>query len=728
MIRMGRRKPCARRSARYKLDIERLEARELLAYTPAQMLHAYGIDQVKFSNGTVKGDGSGQTIAIVDAFDDPTILSDLQKFDATYGLPDPPSFQKLTPQGQPAANTGWALEIALDVEWAHAIAPKANIILVESADNSGANLYAADVFAASQTGVSVVSNSWGGAEYSGETSADSNFVHSGVTFIFSSGDSGAPPEYASASPNVLSVGGTTLNLDSSGNWVSETGWSGSGGGPSAYEAKPSFQSSVTISSTRATPDVAFDADPNTGVAVYDSNNGGWLQVGGTSLGAPSWAGLIAIVDQGRALNGQSSYSSSDLLTQIYKVSSSDFHDITSGNNGYAAGTGYDFVTGRGSPIANLLIPDLVGGSSQPPVVPPVPTGLTATAGDGQVVLSWSASSGATTYNIYRSLTPGGEGSTPFMTGVTTTSFTDTGLTDGTTYYYTVTAVNSAGESSQSSEVSATPKKAATTLAIDAGGGASGNWVSDTDFSGGRASSTTHSIDTSNVTNPAAQTVYQTQRIGDFTYTVPNLTPGATYTVRLSFAELHWPIAGIRKFNVTINGTQVLTNFDIFATAGGKFKAITESFTATADANGKITIKFTSVRDKAALNGLEILSSSSAAAIGTHWAGLFAHGFHHVAKFAHFIPADSIQPDAHAASRGFGEFARLLSGDSTHSGTTGGALGGGTGVGGITAADAAVATIQNAADNRASDAFAFSPHRGSVAETDWTGDQLGELEV
>src|SRR5262245_16742479 len=111
-----------RRKAR--VSLEPLEARNLLAYSPAQIVHAYGIDLVKFANGAVKGDGSGQTIAIVDAFDDPTIQSDLQRFDATYGLPDPPSFRKLTPQGQPVADAGWALEMALDVEWAHAIAPK----------------------------------------------------------------------------------------------------------------------------------------------------------------------------------------------------------------------------------------------------------------------------------------------------------------------------------------------------------------------------------------------------------------------------------------------------------------------------------------------------------------------------------------------------------------------------------------------------------------------------
>jgi hypothetical protein len=360
-----------RRKNKTRIELEQLEARNLMAgFTPAQINHAYGFDQISYSNGI---NGTGQTIAIVDAFDDPTIQSDLHTFDVTYGLADP-VFTKFTPQGTPAQNTGWDLEIALDVEWAHAIAPGAAIDLVESLDNSTANLYAADVYAAGLTGVSVVSNSWGGSEYSSEAGDDKNFVtptgHQGVTFVFSSGDSGAPAEYPSASPNVLSVGGTTLTLDSNNNWSSETGWGsgfasrffgGSGGGPSRFESIPNFQKGTVSGTKRGTPDVAFDANPNTGVDVFDSNNGGSLEVGGTSVGAPSWAGLIAIVNQGRAVSpgNLSSLKGSDLLSQIYKVSSNDFHDITSGNNGYRVGTGYDFVTGRGSPKANLLIPDLV---------------------------------------------------------------------------------------------------------------------------------------------------------------------------------------------------------------------------------------------------------------------------------------------------------------------------------------------------------------------------------
>lgn len=375
-----------RRKARIR--VEQLEERCLLAYSPMQMLHAYGFDQVKFNGGTVNGDGSGQTIAIVDAFSNRDSngnnlsFSDLQTFDQNFGLLDPPSFKVVYTQGStqvttpPPVDTGWALEMDLDIEWAHAIAPKANIILVNTADNSYTNLLGGDTWAANN-GASVISNSWGSSEFAGETSNDSTFLgHPGVSFVFSSGDGGKPGEYPAYSPNVIAVGGTTLNLDSAGNWLSETGWGngslsqilgGSGGGISKYESKPSYQKNVKQSSSKRTnPDVAYNADPNTGVSVYGQLNGGWQQVGGTSAGAPQWAALLSIVDQGRTYNtnGQTgTLGTKDVLTQLYQVKSSDFHDIISGNNGFKAGRGYDLVTGLGSPVAQNLIPDLVATTS-----------------------------------------------------------------------------------------------------------------------------------------------------------------------------------------------------------------------------------------------------------------------------------------------------------------------------------------------------------------------------
>lgn len=368
---------------RVRLRVEELEPRTLLSATPTglspiQVRQAYGFNQITFNNGTIQGDGSGQTIAIVDAYNDPHIISDLSHFDSTFGLPS----ANLTVENQsggkslPHSNMGWALEISLDVEWAHAIAPGAKLLLVEANSASYTNLFAAVTTAAKTPGVVVVSMSFGGGEFSGETSYDSVFstpsghiggnnLPGGITFVASSGDNGSGVSYPSASPNVLSVGGTTLNVDSQGNYISETGWSGSGGGNSTVESEPTYQQGVQSSGKRGNPDVAYVADPNTGVSVYDTfGYGGWITVGGTSAGAPQWAALIAIADQGRALAGKGSLGNAQAA--IYTLPSSDFHDITSGSNGaYSAGTGYDLVTGRGSPKAILVVAGLLTATSAP---------------------------------------------------------------------------------------------------------------------------------------------------------------------------------------------------------------------------------------------------------------------------------------------------------------------------------------------------------------------------
>jgi hypothetical protein len=359
-------------------SVEPLSTAGPTGYSPQQIRQAYGFDNITFQNGTITGNGAGTTIAIVDAYDDPTIANDLRQFDRQYGLTDP-IFTKVNQWGSatslPAANHGWATEIALDVEWAHAIAPGANILLVEANSNSMGDLLTAVNYARSAPGVVAVSMSWGGGEFAAETSVDSYFTtpagHIGVTFLAASGDSGAPVDFPAVSPNVLAVGGTTLNLDASGNYRGESGWSGSGGGTSSYESQPGYQDSVVTQtgSARTNPDVAYDADPNTGFSVYDSYNNPlsapWGQWGGTSDAAPQWAGLIAIADQGLMLAGQGSLDgATQLLPKLYALPSSDFHDVTGGSSlghpAYAAGTGYDLVTGRGSPRADLIVAALVG--------------------------------------------------------------------------------------------------------------------------------------------------------------------------------------------------------------------------------------------------------------------------------------------------------------------------------------------------------------------------------
>jgi subtilase family serine protease len=352
-------------------------------FSPSQIRHAYGFDQILFFPPTGNqqfpipfwpGNGAGQTIAIVDAFDNPTIASDLKVFDQQYGLPNP-VFTKATPQGLPAVDGGWATEIALDVEWAHAIAPQANILLVEAQSPSVNDLFNAVTYAAKQPGVSVVSMSFGLGEFAGETGYDSVFTtpanHPGVTFVAASGDKGSPPSYPAVSPNVLSVGGTYLNTDAAGNYLSETGWSGSGGGISQYEAKPGYQSGVVQSATQRTnPDVAYSAANGFSVYCTTAFQGttGWQDWGGTSDAAPQWAALIAIANQGRALYGKGSlWGANYPLYQVFP--SSAFNDITTGNNGYAAGPGYDLVTGLGSPKALQVVDGLV--SYNPIIIVPI---------------------------------------------------------------------------------------------------------------------------------------------------------------------------------------------------------------------------------------------------------------------------------------------------------------------------------------------------------------------
>ena len=347
--------------------------------TPSQVSQAYGFSQIVFNSGTksVKGDGTGETIAIVDAYNDPNIAADLAKFDSQYNLPSA-SLTVVNQSGSttslPATDAGWALEISLDVEWAHAMAPGAKILLVEANSSSLSDLTAAVKYASTQA--NVVSMSWGTGEFSGETSLDSLFNVPGVTFVASSGDSGgiSGAEWPAASPNVVSVGGTTLSASSTGTYQGETAWSGyysqgSGGGLSQYESTPSYQTSVFGNQlpSRSTPDVSYDASATNGYAVYDSlgvsGQSGWFEVGGTSAGAPQWSALVAIADQGRSLSGLSSLDSQDTLSLLYSKASTEyqstpstyFNDITTGYNAYyQAGRGYDLVTGLGSPKASSL--------------------------------------------------------------------------------------------------------------------------------------------------------------------------------------------------------------------------------------------------------------------------------------------------------------------------------------------------------------------------------------
>ncbi len=309
-----------------------------------------------------------------------------------------------------AGTDNWEVEEALDVEWAHAIAPGAQIILVEANSQSLSDLMASVATAASQPGVSVVSMSWGFAEgqqvfASDEATYDSVFNVPGVTFVASTGDYGAAdPEYPAFSPNVVAVGGTSLTLNSDGSYDNETGWGyqsdavgafiGSGGGISLYEPEPAYQQGVQSTDSRTTPDVSFVADPATGAWIADPYNldptDPFEIVGGTSLSSPAWAGLLALVNQGSAAaRGSPLNSASPTETQqdLYSLPQNDYNVISNGFNGYTAESGYNLVTGLGTPVANLLVSDLVAYQSgsfvaSGPTVSPMQSSTLVNTGPG----------------------------------------------------------------------------------------------------------------------------------------------------------------------------------------------------------------------------------------------------------------------------------------------------------------------------------------------------------
>lgn len=299
--------------------------------------------------------GSGQTVGIVDAYDDPNAESDLGVYRAQFGLPACTTangcFRKVNQTGgtsYPRSNGGWAQEISLDLDMVSAVCPNCHILLVEASSNSFVNLGTADNEAAT-LGANAISNSYGGGESSGETSYDTYYNHPGHAITVSSGDGGYGVEYPAASQYVTAVGGTSLTRASNSRGWSETVWSGAGAGCSAYEPKPSWQKD-TGCARRTVADVAADADPNTGVAVYDSfayrGQSGWLVFGGTSVASPIIASVYALAGNAGSVN-YGSYPYGHL---------SSLFDVTSGSDGSCGGSylctgtvGYDGPTGNGTP-------------------------------------------------------------------------------------------------------------------------------------------------------------------------------------------------------------------------------------------------------------------------------------------------------------------------------------------------------------------------------------------
>lgn len=367
------------------------------AETPASLGCVYRVGPVyagcnPATGGTNHPTGGWGAIALVDAYDNPNAAADLATFSAHFGLPAA-SFTKVyanssfgnlngltaSCSGVPPADSGWGLEEDLDIQWAHAMAPAAKIILVEACSNSYNDLLYAEQVAGikvSAAGGGQISNSWGSGEFSTEVgNTDNNFYRyywSKITYFASAGDSGWGAAYPSSSPWVVSAGGTRVNRDASGNFLSESCWAGSGGGVSLYEKWQSppnilngmgpwsdYQYPFAGQGARQTPDMSFDSDPASGVYVYDSfGYGGFVIVGGTSVASPALAGIVNAANnrlgQAPPNGGYYSTQENDLIyAQLFANTAypNNFYDVKTGSNGvgHNAVAGYDQCTGVGSP-------------------------------------------------------------------------------------------------------------------------------------------------------------------------------------------------------------------------------------------------------------------------------------------------------------------------------------------------------------------------------------------
>ncbi|MDN2701346.1 S53 family peptidase [Janthinobacterium sp. SUN100] len=396
-------------------------------YSPAQIRAAYDLPALPAAGTALTPAqaaqlGAGQTIYIVDAMHNPNAAAELAIFNQKFGLPGcttkaiatnatlplPPapasgcefSVVYNTPSSTmtataPAYNSGWAMEIALDVQWAHATAPLARIVLIEAPDASINSLLGA-VRLANQMGPGVVSMSFGAAEGNWTASVDSAFTGKNMSYLAATGDSGSGVSWPSVSSNVLAVGGTTLSYSGSG-VRSETAWSGTGGGISAYTALPAYQTASVPGLTnllrRNVADVAFNADPATGqytaVMTPGSSTASWLSIGGTSLSTPQWAGLVAIANASRALQAKAALGlpHNILYGQIASVPgtfASSFADITRGSNGTCsvctARVGYDPLGGLGTPNVKSLLAGLSGTQTAPAAPVVAPASISGAAG------------------------------------------------------------------------------------------------------------------------------------------------------------------------------------------------------------------------------------------------------------------------------------------------------------------------------------------------------------
>jgi len=508
--------------------------------TPATSGGPYGPSDIQAAYALPSGTaGAGMTVAVVDAYDLPTAETDLAAYRSFFGLPACPTtngcFRKVNEYGvqgsYPAVDTGWGTEIALDIDMVSAACPKCDILLVEAASASYSDLGRA-VDTAVSLGAVAVSNSYGGAEWSGETSDDVHYDHPGVAITASTGDCGyecagdvESASYPAASPYVVAVGGTTLTKGGGTRGWTESAWgagansgSGTGSGCSAYEPKPAWQTDPDCAK-RTEADVSAVADPNTGVWVYW--DGQWGVCGGTSAASPIIASVFALAGNPAAGTNPASY--------LY-AGRSHLFDVTAGNNDVTwgdcsvaylcnGGPGYDGPTGLGTPNGTVAFAE--------PLIPSAPTGLAATAGDGSADLTWSppttAADAVSGYVVTE--TEHGLGVVDCAYAAATECAV-AGLEDGTEYTFTVHATSAAGpgpESEPSNPVTpeppTVPGQATQVVAVAGISSASVSWAP--------APANRSAIDSYSVlSEPGAQTC---TAAGDTSCSVAGLTIGQKYT-------------------------------------------------------------------------------------------------------------------------------------------------------------------------------------------------------
>jgi subtilase family serine protease len=394
--------------------------------------------------------GSGQTVAVVDAMNDPNAAADLATYRSQFGLPActvaSGCFRQVNQNGAtsplPANDSGWAGEESLDIDMVSAVCPLCHIILVEANSPTDADLYAAENQAVT-LGARFVSNSWGGGEYSGQTADDANFNHPGVAITASAGDSGTGAQFPATSQYVTAVGGTTLTTASNSRGWNESAWADSGSGCSSFDPKASWQNVTTNCPRRAEADVSAVADPNTGVAVYQTFGAtGWVVYGGTSVSAPIIASVYALAGTPGATDHPASYP--------YAHASSLF-DVTSGTNGSCgapictAGAGWDGPTGLGTPNGTAAFTAGTTGAftvtnpgTQTTTVGHAAS-LTLSATGGTAPYTWSATGLPAGLSINASTgVISGTPTTPGTSSVTVTAHDSASLTASATFTWTVT--------------------------------------------------------------------------------------------------------------------------------------------------------------------------------------------------------------------------------------------------------------------------------------------------